>query len=47
MNPLREFNIELVSKYNDISEEQDLAFPLLVSSNETYIDKLKEYKNIF
>ena len=46
MNPLREFNIELVDKYNNISKSEDLALPLIVSSNQTYIDTLKEYKNI-
>ena len=46
MNQLREFNIELINKYNEIREEQDLAFPLLVSSNQKYLDGLKKGKNI-
>lgn len=47
MTQLHEFNIELLKKYNKLPNKDELAFPLLVSSNASYIDDIKENKKIF
>lgn len=46
MNELREFNKELINKYNNLKSRQDLSFPLLVSSNEKYLEELKFHKKV-
>lgn len=47
MSQLHDFNIELLKKYNQLSNREELAFPLLVSSKEQYLQDIKENKKIF
>lgn len=47
MSQLHDFNIELISKYNKLSNREELAFPLLVSSNIEYLEGIKNNKKIF
>lgn len=47
MSQLHDFNIELINKYNNLENKEDLSFPLLVSSNESYLEGLKDNKKIF
>lgn len=47
MSQLHDFNIELINKYNKLTNKEELSFPLLVSSNEDYLEGLKDNKRIF
>ena len=44
MNPIREFNESIFTKYNLIPNVHELSAPLLISSNPIYIEKVRAAK---
>lgn len=45
MKELRQYNLELLNQFKNLEHRDEFSFPLLVSSNTEYLEKLKTEKN--